>query len=89
MAELEIRLSVDPNTGKKNVIISYHSDGDALPMEHEQDHRRIVDQLIDGGALKASELGSIVIERNAEAAASQEPAVQAEAAERQSLEQDQ
>ncbi len=63
MAELEIRLDIDPQTGKKNVTIKYHSDEDALPMEHEEEHRRLVDQLIDGGALAAHELGTIRVER--------------------------
>lgn len=68
MAELEIRLEVDPVTRKKNVVIEYLSDDDALPMEHEDEHRRLVDQLIAGGAIKAQELGKIQIERKGEVA---------------------
>lgn len=64
MAEAEIRLVIDPVTGKKDVIIKYRSDEDALPMEHEEEHRRLVDRLLAGGAVKASELGRIVIERD-------------------------
>jgi len=60
---MTIRLSVDQATGKKNIIISYTSDSDALPIEHEEEHRQLVDKLIEGGALKASEVGTIVIER--------------------------
>jgi hypothetical protein len=63
MAELTIRLQVDPQTGKKNVILSYRSDEDALPLEHEEEHRQLVDQLIEGGALRAAELGEIIVER--------------------------
>ncbi len=63
MAEVTIRLVVDPTTRKKNVVISYRSDEDALPIEHEDAHREVVDKLIEGGALKAAELGKIVIER--------------------------
>ena len=63
MAQLIIRLEVDPQTRKKNVIISYRSDEDALPMEHEEDHRRLVNELIEGGALSAAELGQIIVER--------------------------
>jgi hypothetical protein len=66
MPHVIIRLETDPSTHKKTVIISYESDADALPMEHEDEHRRIVDKLIEGGALKASELGKIVIEREQE-----------------------
>ena len=63
MAELIIRLEIDPNTQKKNIIIKYLSDDDALPMEHEEAHRAIVDQLIEGGAVAASEVGEVTIER--------------------------
>ena len=89
MAELEIRLSVDAKTGKKNVVISYHSDSDALPMEHEQEHRRIVDALIQGGALQASELGEIVVERVEEAEVEQQEQEQTGAEQRHSLDQEQ
>lgn len=64
MADLIIRLVVDPETGKKNVVIGYESDSDALPMEHEEEHRRLVDQLIEGGALSEAELGRVIIERD-------------------------
>ena len=63
MAELTIQLRVDPATGKKNVVIQLQSDEDALPIEHEEEHRALVDKLIAGGALKQGELGNIVIER--------------------------
>lgn len=63
MANLIIRLVVDPKTQKKNVVISYTSDSDALPQEHEEEHKRLVDKLIAGGALKASELGEVILER--------------------------
>lgn len=63
MAEVIIRLVVDPTTGKKNVVIGYRSDADAMPIEHEDAHKEIVDRLIEGGALAASELGEIIVER--------------------------
>jgi hypothetical protein len=58
-----IHLEVDPETGKKNVWIKYRSDSDALPMEHEEEHRRLVDQLLESGALNKAEIGEIIIER--------------------------
>ncbi|MEZ4318485.1 MAG: hypothetical protein R3F61_13315 [Myxococcota bacterium] len=64
MAELILKLEIDPVTGKKNVLIDYGSDADALPMEHEEDHRQLVDRLIEGGALKAADLGRIIIRRD-------------------------
>ena len=63
MAEMTIRLRCDPVTGKKDIVVTLRSDEDALPHEHEQQHRALVDRLIDGGLLKASEVGRIVVER--------------------------
>lgn len=63
MAELTIRLRCDPVTGKKDIIISMRSDEDALPHEHEQQHRALVEKLIEKGLLAASEVGQIVVER--------------------------
>lgn len=63
MAEMTIRLIPDPVTGKKNIIISLHSDEDALPIEHEQQHRLLAEKLINGGLVKAQELGKITVER--------------------------
>jgi FtsH ternary system domain X3-analog len=63
MAEMTIRLQIDPETGKKNIIVSLRSDDDALPHEHEQQHAALVEKLIQGGVLKAGELGQIVVER--------------------------
>ena len=40
MAELTLRLTIDPVTGKKTVVADYHSEEDALPHEHEEEHRR-------------------------------------------------
>lgn len=68
MPSATIRLIVDPNTGKKNVVISYASDEDALPMEHEHEHKALVDKLIEGGALSAADLGQVVVEREEEEA---------------------
>ncbi|WP_338867027.1 hypothetical protein [Myxococcus stipitatus] len=64
MASLILRLLVNPSTGRKDVVIQYESDADALPMEHEEEHRRLVDQLIAGGTLKASEVGRIIVQRD-------------------------
>jgi hypothetical protein len=66
MAEMTIRLIPDPDTGKKNIVISLRSDSDALPHEHEQQHRALVEKLIEGGLLPAGEAGKIIVEREEE-----------------------
>ncbi len=63
MAEMTIRLRCDPETGKKDIIISLRSDADALPHEHEQQHRALVDKLLEKGIVKAAELGQVIVER--------------------------
>jgi hypothetical protein len=60
-----VRLEIDPVSKKKNVVIKYESDSDALPMEHEEQHKKLVDALIANGAVKPGELGDIKIEREA------------------------
>jgi hypothetical protein len=65
MAEMTIMLRRDPNTGKQNIIIKLDSDPDALPLEHEQMHRALVEKLI-GKGVKPEDLGEIIVEREAE-----------------------
>jgi hypothetical protein len=68
MAEVTISLRRDPETGKQNIVIKLRSDDDALPHEHEQQHRAIVDKLLEKGIVKEGELGKVVIEREEEKA---------------------
>ena len=63
MATLILRLEVDPVTKKKNVWVKYESDSDALPIEHEEQHKKLVEALLAGGKVKPEELGTITIER--------------------------
>jgi hypothetical protein len=67
MAEMIISLRRDPETGKQNIVIKLHSDADALPLEHEQQHRALVDKLIEGGLVKAEEVGKVEVEREEDA----------------------
>lgn len=66
MAEMTIRLQCDPVTGKRDIVISLKSDDETLPHEHEQQHRALVNKLIEGGLLPASEVGVIIVERDRE-----------------------
>lgn len=63
MAELTIRLRRDPETGKHDIIIDMKSDEDALPHEHEQMHRELVEKVIG-----KENVGKVIIEREAEKA---------------------
>jgi hypothetical protein len=76
MATLILRLEIDPVTQKKNVWVKYESDSDALPLEHEDAHKRLVAALLAGGQVKPGELGEVVIEREGQAPVKvSEPAV--------------
>jgi len=68
---MTIMLRRDPQTGKQNIIIKLDSDADALPHEHEQMHRQLVEKLI-GRGLDPEDLGELIVEREGTA----EPAAQ-------------
>ncbi len=63
MPEMIIMLRRDPETGKQNIIVKLESDPDSLPFEHEQMHRRLVNKLVEGGMVKAEDLGEVTVER--------------------------
>ena len=67
MATMTVMLRRDPDTGKQNIIVKLDSDPDALPVEHEQLHRTLVEKLV-GKGVDAEDLGEIIIEREAERA---------------------
>jgi hypothetical protein len=61
MADVTIRFRHNPKTGKRDLVISYESDQDALPHEHERDHRAVVEQLL--GQKLGDDVGEIHVER--------------------------
>ena len=61
MASATLRLSVDPTTGKRTVTIGFASDAEALPEEHEEAHRELVEKLFEGGLAKPGD--TIIVER--------------------------
>ena len=63
MAELVLRLRVDPVTGRREVVVDYASDSDALPIEHEDEHRRLAGKVVEGGL----QSGKVEISRETEA----------------------
>lgn len=63
MAELVLRLRTDPATGRREVVVDYHSDSDALPIEHEDEHRRLAGKVVEGGL----QSGQVEVSREQEA----------------------
>ena len=72
MAIMTIMLRRDPQTGKQNIVIKLDSEADALPQEHEQMHRQLVEKLI-GKGLDPEDLGEIVVERESAASPAATP----------------
>lgn len=68
MAQMTIMLRKDPSTGKQNIIIKLDSEPDALPHEHEQMHRQLVQKLT---GLKPEDFGEVIVEREPDAEPSQ------------------
>lgn len=62
MAEMIIILRRDPQTGRQNIVVKLDSDPDALPIEHEELHKRLVEKLV-GKGLKPEDLGEVIITR--------------------------
>lgn len=74
MADIVIHLRYNLETGKKDIYIDYTSDDDAMPIEHEQQHREFVGQLLGKGILTPDEMGEIKVNRvRPEAAPQQQP----------------
>ena len=63
MGDINIRFRFNTTTGKKEIVVEYDADDDALPVEHEQRHRRIVEALVGKGILKPDETGNVKVER--------------------------
>ncbi|QVL33675.1 hypothetical protein KIH39_07135 [Telmatocola sphagniphila] len=61
MAELTIELRRDPSSGKHDILIHLKSDEDALPHEHEQMHREMVEKIIGKG-----KVGKVIVQRETE-----------------------
>ena len=64
MPRVNIKLCWNPQTRRRDITIDYVSDADALPIEHETDHKAIINKLIEGGLVVANEIGAIKIERD-------------------------
>jgi len=63
MSEIMIKLVYNLKSGKKDVFIDFVSDIDALPIEHERDHKRLVQDLLGRGVLTPDELGEVAVRR--------------------------
>jgi hypothetical protein len=63
MPHVTLRLEVDQVTRRRTIVVSYTSDPDALPQEHEEEHRAVVKKLLAGGLITEEEAGRVRVER--------------------------
>jgi hypothetical protein len=63
VGDITIRFRMNVVTGKKDIVIEYEGDDDALPHEHERRHKQIVEQLVGQGLLEPGEAGEVQVER--------------------------
>ena len=73
MAQCTIRLVSNPRTGKRDIHIDFESEPDALPHEHEQDHRRLAEQLLGADIFEQDDIGQVVVSRGEPGEAIEEP----------------
>ena len=64
MAHVTLRLEIDPGTHRRTIVVSYRADEDALPAEHEEQHRALVERVFGRRAAEESDLR---VEREGEA----------------------
>ncbi len=72
MADVTIRFRYNPKTGKRELIIGYESDSDALPHEHERDHRALAEALL--GQPLGDDIENVRVERVSKGAEASETA---------------
>ncbi len=74
MAEVTIRLRHNPETGERELVVAFESDSDALPFEHEQDHRGAVEALLGASVTQLQQAAEVSREEQPEAAAEEQAA---------------
>ena len=72
MAELTISLNRDGPTGRLSIRVGYRADADAIPFEHEIQHRRLVTELFPTLEIIDDPEATVWVQREKPA---QEPAV--------------
>ena len=63
MAGATIRLLYNLETGRHDIYVDYDSEQDALPFEHEDQHRALIQQLLGIADLGEDQLGEVVVSR--------------------------
>ena len=65
MPKVILTLKKNSENGKQELLIDYESEGDALPFEHEEDHKDLVMKVLESNSLILSDIESILVNRRA------------------------
>ena len=65
MPKVILTLKKNSENGKQELLIDYESEGDALPFEHEEDHKDLVMKVLESNSLNLSDIDSILVNRRA------------------------
>lgn len=63
MAKAKITYDYNDKTGRRVIHVDLESDPDSLAYEHENLHRRVVNDLLGKGLISPEEAGDVQIER--------------------------
>ena len=66
MAEVTLTLRFNRTTGQREIVVGYEGDADALPHEHERDHRALAEALLGqplDGLLGGVTVDRVIVER--------------------------
>ncbi|MCO4781112.1 MAG: hypothetical protein KC646_02215 [Candidatus Cloacimonetes bacterium] len=63
MSKITLTLKKNTTNGKQELLIDYESDGDALPFEHEEDHKELVNKILESNGLNLSDIDGIQLNR--------------------------
>lgn len=58
-----VKMVFNKKTGKKDILIDYDGDESSLPIEHEREHRQIVEHLLGKGVLRPEDVGNVSVAR--------------------------
>jgi hypothetical protein len=85
MSKIILTLKKNSEDGKQELLIDYESDGDALPFEHEEDHKDLVNKILESNGLNLSDMDTILVNRQAVQIKNDDKKVEEVAAERKTI----
>lgn len=63
MSAIKITLTINRDTGLKDLVIELSEDDDLMQWEHEEAHQAIVEKLLGAGVMSRGEVGDVTVSR--------------------------